>query len=139
MIINDLPWYRDINNNNSSYQHESNDAGDNGYNPYIHGPSKGEYIKSQIESTIPHALVAPDLIKLESLPMRVIYDFTKRSKNYKLMEEGQFERFEGVERQDSKLGQEDLKKLEIELKKKQKRRIRREARATTHEPLRRGS
>lgn len=46
----------------------------------------------------------------------------------KMLEEGLYDKFECEERCDSKLGQDDLKKLEIELKKKQKKRIKRERR-----------
>ena len=45
-----------------------------------------------------------------------------------MVDEGIYERFECEERCDSRLKEEDLKKLEIELKKKQKRRIKRERR-----------
>ena len=58
--------------------------------------------------------------------MKNVYDFTKRSPNMKLVEDGQFERFEYEERCDSKLKEEDLQKLEIELRKKQKKRLRME-------------
>lgn len=44
----------------------------------------------------------------------------------KLVEEGIFDKFDREERCDSKIKPEDLKRLEIELRKKQKRRIRRE-------------
>lgn len=74
------------------------------YNPYIHGPSKGEYVKSQIGDTnLISALQQPDLIKVETIPMKVVYDFTKQSKNMKMVEEGIFENFESVERCDSRL------------------------------------
>ena len=46
----------------------------------------------------------------------------------RLVEEGIYERFEGEERCDSRLKEEDLKLLEIELRKKQKKRIKRERR-----------
>lgn len=72
---------------------------------------------------IPPALIAPELIKVESIPKKVVYDFTKKSTNYKMVEDGIFDRFDFEERCDSKIRPEDLKKLEIELKKKQKRRI----------------
>jgi hypothetical protein len=42
------------------------------------------------------------------------------------LEEGALDRIEYEEHSDSKLNQDDLKKLEIELKKKQKRRVKRE-------------
>lgn len=90
-----------MNHNNSSYIIES--QADAEYNPYIHGPSKGEYVKSQIGETLPSALLAPDLIKVEVYPMKVVYDFTKRSKNMKMVEDGVFENFEFVERCDSHL------------------------------------
>jgi hypothetical protein len=49
------------------------------YNPYLHGPSRGDYVKSLLESTLPPALVAPDLIKISAIPTKKVYDFTKRS------------------------------------------------------------
>lgn len=73
-------------------------------------------------------ITVPELIKVETIPMKVVYDFTKRSQNMKFLEEGFFDKFEREERCDSKLKEEDLKKLEIELRKKQKRRVRREKR-----------
>jgi hypothetical protein len=42
------------------------------------------------------------------------------------LEEGALDRIEYEEHSDSKLNQDDLKKLEIELKKKHKRRVKRE-------------
>lgn len=71
-------------------------------------------------------MIAPELIKVEAIPIKVVYDFTKRSHNMKLLEEGDYERFECEERCDSKIKPEDLKKLEIELRKKQKKRNKRE-------------
>ena len=46
-------------------------------------------------------MIAPELIKVEAIPIKVVYDF-------------------------SKIKPEDLKKLEIELRKKQKKRNKRE-------------
>lgn len=60
-------------------------------------------MKSVLQESIPPALVAPDLIKLEAIPSKIVYDFTKRSKNQKFLEEGLFERFECEERCDSRL------------------------------------
>lgn len=60
------------------------------------------------------------------MPKKVVYDFTKRSQNVKYLQDDHLDRFECEERADSKLKEEDLQKLEIELKKKQKRRIKRE-------------
>ena len=68
------------------------------------------------------------MIKVEAIPTKVVYDFTKRSKNYKLAEEGIYDKFDCEERSDSKIKPEDLKKLEIELKRKQKRRVKNERR-----------
>ena len=102
-------------------------------------------MKSQI--TLPTALVAPDLIKLENLPTKKVYDFTKHSQNYRLFENNEttmqpsanfsLENLEYEEKRcDSRLKEEDLKLLEIELKKKQKRRIKKERRiAEGHIPL----
>jgi len=50
--------------------------------------------------------------------MKVVYDFTKKSKNMRLVNEGRFDDFDYIERCDSKLEEGDLAKLEIELKKK---------------------
>ncbi len=67
---------------------------------------------------MPTALVAPELIKVSAIPIKKVYDFTKRSQNAKYLEEGAQDQIEYEERSDSKLNQDDLKKLEIELKKK---------------------
>ena len=85
-------------------------------------------MKSLVESSLPTALVAPELIKVSAIPTKKLYDFTKRSQNAKYLEEGALDRIEYVEHSDSKLNQDDLTKIEIELKKKQKRRIKRERR-----------
>ena len=65
--------------------------------------------------------------------MKKVYDFTKHSQNYKYIEAGDvqpsfsLENLEYEEKRcDSRLKEEDLKLLEIELKRKQKRRIKRE-------------
>jgi hypothetical protein len=50
--------------------------------------------------------------------LKNVYDFTKRSSNYKLMNEGVYDQFDFEKRSDSKIGENDLKVLEIELKKK---------------------
>lgn len=63
------------------------------------------------------------------MPVKIVYDFTKRSNNMKLINDGKYEDLEFTERCDSKLEEADLQRLEIELKKKQKRRIRNEQRA----------
>lgn len=55
-----------------------------------------------------------------------MFDFTKKSKNMKLLNEGRLDSLEFNERCDSKIEEGDLKKLEIELKKKQRKRIRNE-------------
>jgi hypothetical protein len=49
------------------------------YNPYLHGPSRGDYVKSLVESSLPAALAPPDLIKVSAIPTKKVYDFTKRS------------------------------------------------------------
>jgi hypothetical protein len=118
------------NNPNSSLQLGDSMAEiESGYNPYLHGPSKGDYVKNQMLETIAPAIIAqPDLIKVQAIPSKNIYDFTKRSNNMKYLEEGLYDKFEYEERCDSGLKEEDLKKLEIELKKKQKKRIKRESR-----------
>jgi hypothetical protein len=45
-------------------------------------------------------LVSPEQIKVE-LPKKVVYDFTKRSNNYKLMKEGITDQYEHELRSDS--------------------------------------
>lgn len=58
--------------------------------------------------------------------MKVVYDLRKRSNNQRLIQEGKYEELECVERCDSKIEEGDLERLEIELKKKQKKRLRNE-------------
>lgn len=72
-------------------------------------------------------MVPPEQIKVE-MPIKVVYDFTKKSKNLKLVNEGRFDDFDYIERCDSKLEEGDLAKLEIELKKKQRKRQKQEER-----------
>jgi hypothetical protein len=50
--------------------------------------------------------------------MKIVYDFTKRSTNAKRIEEGLYGEIYCEERCDSQIKEEDLKKLEKELKKK---------------------
>jgi hypothetical protein len=52
------------------------------------------------------------------MPQLNVYDFTKRSKNFMLMQDGQHDQYESEMRCNSKLEQADLAKLEAELKKK---------------------
>ena len=59
----------------------------------------------------------------------MVYDFTKKSYNAKLVEDGVYDRFIFEDRCDSKIEVGDLEKLQIELKKKQKKRNRAEQRA----------
>jgi hypothetical protein len=76
-------------------------------------------VKSLID--LPTALVSPELIKVETMPTKKVYDFTKRSENYRYIEDTNLslENLEYEERRcDSRLKEEDLKLLEIELKKK---------------------
>ena len=103
------------------------DQAEGEYNPYFHGPSRAEYVKQSNLESIPTAIIAPELIKVDSIPKKVVYDFTKRSENAKLLQEGDLDHFISEERCDSKLRPEDLKKLEIELKKKHTKRAKREA------------
>jgi hypothetical protein len=63
------------------------------------------------------------------MPHKVVYDFTKKSYNAKLVEDGVFDQFIYEDRCDSKIEQGDLEKLQLELKKKQKKRIKQEQRA----------
>lgn len=60
------------------------------------------------------------------MPYKTVYDFTKRSTNYKMMTEGIFDQYECERRCDSKILENDLKVLEIELKKKQEKRIKKD-------------
>jgi hypothetical protein len=63
--------------------------------------------------------VPPEQIKVE-IPVKYVFDFTKRSKNYRLMKHGNENReeYEFERRCDSKIEPGDLEKLEAELKKK---------------------
>ena len=36
---------------------------------------------------LPSALVAPELIKVDTVPTKKVYDFTKRSQNYRFIED----------------------------------------------------
>jgi len=67
-------------------------------------------VKSLLD--LPSALVAPDLIKVDTIPTKKVYDFTKRSQNYRFIEENNLslEHLEYEERRcDSRLKEEDLK------------------------------
>lgn len=68
-------------------------------------------------------MVPPDQIKVE-IPHKIVYDFTKKSYNTKLLEDGVLDRFIFEDRCDSKIEEGDLEKLQIELKKKQRKRAR---------------
>jgi hypothetical protein len=63
--------------------------------------------------------VSPDLIKVEH-PQKTIYDFRNRSKNLSLLrtENYSLDHFDSEKRCDSIIEEGDLKKLEIELKRK---------------------
>ncbi len=117
-VANNTSLDSHTNNNNPQVLGGGGIAIDQEYNPYMHGPSKGEFLKQQRIESIPKALPPPELIKVEAIPTKVVYDFTKRSANYRMVEEGIYDRFDCEERCDSKIKPEDLKKLEIELKKK---------------------
>jgi len=52
-------------------------------------------------------LTAPELIKVE-MPIKTVYDFTKKSNNMRMVNEGKFEDFDYIERCDSKLEEGDL-------------------------------
>ena len=54
------------------------------------------------------ALLPPEQIKVEVPPMKMVYDFTKRSANMRFVEEGVYDKFESEERCDSKIVEEDL-------------------------------
>lgn len=58
-------------------------------------------------------------------PAKLLHDFTKQSDNFKKMKEGNYENFTCQYRTDSNLNESDLKLLEEELKRKQKKRLRR--------------
>jgi hypothetical protein len=64
-------------------------------------------------------LVSPDLIKVE-MPQKTVYDFRNKSKNMSLIRTDNYnlESFDCEKRCDSIIEEGDLKKLEIELKKK---------------------
>eukprot|EP00347_Sterkiella_histriomuscorum_P021741 403332928 len=130
------------NTNNQNYKEEINTQGNQiknsnqDYNPYLHTHGLG---KNQQQNTINNfiydpnmpapiaALLPPDQIKVQ-IPVKKLYDFTKRSQNMQLVNEGVFDQFDYTERCDSKIEEGDLQKLEIELKKKQRKRIRQEQR-----------
>lgn len=68
------------------------------------------------------------MIKVEP-PQKTVYDFRKKSSNMRLLKETTLytlESFDCEKRCDSIIEEGDLKKLEIELKKKQRKRIARE-------------
>ena len=105
-----------INNSNSSYKNDlmSNDNRED-YNPYTQLDSKksDQSLSSPVrtnQENVPPALVPPDQIKVE-MPRKVVYDFTKKSYNAKLVEDGVFDRFIYEDRCDSKIEQGDLEKL----------------------------
>ena len=56
---------------------------------------------------IPPALIPPDEIKVD-IPVKMVYDFTKKSANKQLLDEGIYGRFLFEERSDSKIVEEDL-------------------------------
>ena len=69
--------------------------------------------------------MAPDLIKLDSLPTKKVYDFTKHSQNYRLFDNNEatmqptpnysLENLEYEEKRcDSRLKEEDLKLLGLQ-------------------------
>jgi hypothetical protein len=65
-------------------------------------------------------LVSPDLIKVEH-PQKTVYDFRNRSKNLSMLrttENYSLDNFDSEKRCDSIIEEGDLKKLEIELKRK---------------------
>jgi hypothetical protein len=123
-----------INNSNSSYKNDaiSNAENREDFNPYTQfGSKKSEQSSSSpsraVQDNVAPALVPPELIKVE-IPHRMVYDFTKKSYNSKLLEDGVYDRFIFEDRCDSKIEEGDLEKLQIELKKKQRRRNRAEQR-----------
>lgn len=71
-------------------------------------------------------LVPPEQIRVE-IPVKYVFDFTKRSKNYKMMKKQRGNEGDGFEeceyeferRCDSKIEPGDLEKLEAELRRKQ--------------------
>lgn len=56
------------------------------YNPYLHGPLHNKL-------SVPPALIPPEDIRVER-PVKIVYDFTKRSNNMKLVKDGKFEGFD---------------------------------------------
>jgi hypothetical protein len=75
-------------------------------------------LRTLADQSLPPALVEPELIKVSAIPTRKIYDFTKHSVNNKYLEEGALEQIIYEEHQDNRIKEEDLKKIEIELKRK---------------------
>jgi hypothetical protein len=62
------------------------------------------------------ALAAPEDIRLEQVPVKREFDFTRRSANMQLIKEGRFDaEFTFRERSDSKIGENDLERLQVEL------------------------
>lgn len=57
------------------------------------------------------------------MPQLNVYDFTKRSKNFTLMQDDIHDQYESEMRTNSKIEYVDLPKLEAELKKKQEKRL----------------
>ncbi|CDW80668.1 UNKNOWN [Stylonychia lemnae] len=113
-LLSKLNKQQNFSNNNGKYKQEINGSSQD-YNPYLHGSQNN--LKREENNSPPPALVPPEQIKVEHIPIKISYDFTKKSKNMKLLNEGQLDNFEYSERCDSKIEEGDLKKLEIELKK----------------------
>lgn len=70
-------------------------------------------------------MISPELIKVE-FPQKQVYDFRKKTNNYQLMNSGIYDQYDCEKRYDSKVVEEDLKTLEIELKRKQEKRIKKQ-------------
>jgi hypothetical protein len=68
--------------------------------------------------------VPPDMIRVEH-PLKTVYDFRNKSNNMRILKENSLytlQTFDSEKRCDSIIEEGDLKKLEIELKKKYKKR-----------------
>lgn len=74
-------------------------------------------------------MVSPELIKV-AMPLKSVFDFRKHSKNMNLVRSSNFnlQNYEFEKRSDSIIEEGDLQKLEIELRRKQKKRIQNEER-----------
>lgn len=73
----------------------------------------------------PTAIPLLDQIRVE-IPVKIVYDFRKQSQNMQMVRQGKLGNFRGEEKLDEILSEDDLGKIENELKKKHKKRTKRE-------------